>query len=254
MQTNIRHDTPQAATWNKKNQEATKTCYDAFFTYLNTRIWGNNFQIGRSPNLQSKACCVVLTLHWLRAASVTRSFMICAPCLNVDSQWCQFSSSLVFGIHSIYLFGAAKGLLKRRNQAGSEQVLWTSVKSCEVTRLPGWRQQKFWFAGWGHTRSHRGLLCLEKMWTTKASSFFRKKTLGCHTLLSHYIITIHFILYTSKVTQSFPWPTVPFLAQAGAHTAAPRSKHNISNPTRHRSSQCLQASKHFWSDPFEPEP
>lgn len=102
-------------------------------------------------------------------------FHCCAPCLNVDSQWCQFSSSLVFGIHSIYLFGAAKGLLKQRNQAGSEQVLWTSVKSCEVTRLPGWRQQKFWFAGWGHTRSHRGLLCLEKMWTTKASSFFRKK-------------------------------------------------------------------------------
>ena len=83
---------------------------------------------------------------------------------------------------------------------------------------------------------------------------FFEKTLGCHTLLSHYISTIHFILYAFKVTQSFPWPTVPFLAQAGAHTAAPRSKHDISNPTRHRSSQCLQASKHVWSDPFEPEP
>lgn len=70
VQTNIIHDTPQAATWNKNHQEATKTCSDAFFTYLNTRIWGNNFQIGRSPNLQSKAYCLVLTLHWLRAASV----------------------------------------------------------------------------------------------------------------------------------------------------------------------------------------
>lgn len=64
----------------------------------------------------------------------------------------------------------------------------------------------------------------------KYHSFF-EKTLGCHTLLSHYIITIHYILYASKVTQSFLWPTVPFLAQAGAHTAAPRSKHDISLQT-----------------------
>ena len=46
---------------------------------------------------------------------------------------------------------------------------------------------------------------------------------------------------------------MPFLAQAGAHTAAPRSKHDTSNTaTRHRSSQCLQASKLFGVLPLSP--